>query len=121
MGVQRLRPALHVFGHSHFGWDATLDDGVRYVQAALGYPNEWKQRPASMEIGDLRHEPIVIWDSANVGFAPPFQARWSAYYERNHRQPELCHMLAPYVAPMYRKMPGGEVCDWPMGPPDLFK
>jgi len=37
--VARLRPDAHVFGHTHFGWDATLD-GTRYLQAALAYPEE---------------------------------------------------------------------------------
>ena len=35
--VDALRPAVHVFGHSHFGWDMTLD-GVRYLQAPLVPP-----------------------------------------------------------------------------------
>lgn len=113
--VQRLGSALHVFGHTHFGWDATVA-GTRYIQAALGYPHEWEQRPASMEIGSLPHEPAVIWDSAS-GFAPPMPARWSGYYERNPRRPEITHTLAPYVARMYGRLPGGEICDWPMGPP----
>ena len=30
---QELKPEIHVFGHTHFGWDA-VHDGVRYVQAA---------------------------------------------------------------------------------------
>lgn len=113
--VERLGSAMHVFGHTHFGWDAT-HDGTRYVQAALGYPNEWRERRGSMEIGSLPDEPVTLWDSVD-GFVPPMVARWSQYYERNPRRPELTHMLAPYVAPMYRALPGGEVCDWPMGPP----
>mmetsp|Transcript_55659 Transcript_55659/g.180653 ORF Transcript_55659/g.180653 Transcript_55659/m.180653 type:complete len:261 (-) Transcript_55659:16-798(-) len=113
--VQRIGSAMHVFGHTHFGWDAMLGN-TRYVQAALGYPSEWRERPASMEIGDLPKEPIVLWTSSH-GFAPPMAARWSDYYERHARTPEVTHTLAPYVAPMYRQLPGGEICDWPMGPP----
>jgi hypothetical protein len=37
--VRTLRPAAHVFGHSHGDVDETVD-GTRYVQRALGYPNE---------------------------------------------------------------------------------
>jgi hypothetical protein len=44
------REHLHVFGHTHFGWDQTLD-GVRYVQAPVSYPHEWKQRPGSLVVG----------------------------------------------------------------------
>ena len=38
---------MHVFGHTHFGWDHTLD-GIRYIQAPVSYPNEWKQRPGRL-------------------------------------------------------------------------
>jgi hypothetical protein len=41
---------VHVFGHTHFGWDATLD-GIRYIQAPVSYPHEWKQRPTSLTVG----------------------------------------------------------------------
>jgi hypothetical protein len=44
------REHLHVFGHTHFGWDQTLD-GVRYVQAPVSYPHEWNTRPGSLVIG----------------------------------------------------------------------
>jgi hypothetical protein len=48
--VQQLSPSLHVFGHTHFGWDATVE-GVRYVQASLCYPQERSMRRKSIEIG----------------------------------------------------------------------
>ena len=41
--LEILKPDVHVFGHTHFGWDSVLD-GTRYVQAALGYPHERKMR-----------------------------------------------------------------------------
>ena len=41
--VASLKPDVHVFGHTHFGWDATLD-GTRYVQACLAYPRERHDR-----------------------------------------------------------------------------
>lgn len=34
---------IHVFGHTHIPWDASLD-GVRYVQRPLAYPWERKRR-----------------------------------------------------------------------------
>lgn len=37
--IEELRPAAHVFGHTHFSWDAVID-GVRYVQWPLAYPQE---------------------------------------------------------------------------------
>lgn len=44
-GTEGDGSACHVFGHTHFCWDAVID-GVRYVQAPLAYPraeeeNEW--------------------------------------------------------------------------------
>ena len=33
--VEELQPSLHVFGHTHFSWDATLD-GVRYLMVEGG-------------------------------------------------------------------------------------
>ena len=52
--VEKLQPSLHLFGHTHFGWDATID-GIRYVQAALAYPQERKSRMASLDIGLADH------------------------------------------------------------------
>jgi pimeloyl-ACP methyl ester carboxylesterase len=37
--VERLRPAVHVFGHTHWAIDETIN-GVRYVQYPLGYAHE---------------------------------------------------------------------------------
>lgn len=37
--IRRLRPAIHVYGHSHVNRDLVLD-GVRYVNNAYGYPYE---------------------------------------------------------------------------------
>ncbi|MEW5298995.1 MAG: hypothetical protein WDW36_002056 [Sanguina aurantia] len=38
---------VHVFGHTHFAWDTTLD-GVRYLQAPLCYPTERSRRLKSI-------------------------------------------------------------------------
>jgi Icc-related predicted phosphoesterase len=37
--IRHLKSGVHVFGHSHIGYDRVID-GVRYVQNALGYPRE---------------------------------------------------------------------------------
>lgn len=37
--LRQLRPAVHVYGHSHVNRCVTLD-GVRYVNNAFGYPHE---------------------------------------------------------------------------------
>lgn len=45
------------------GWDATLN-GVRYIQAALAYPHEWKQRADSLQIGDLPTRPVLVFNGS---------------------------------------------------------
>merc|ERR1712232_1237526 len=37
--LERLRPHVHIFGHTHFAFDSVVDD-VRYIQAALAKPQE---------------------------------------------------------------------------------
>lgn len=41
--VEALRPDVHVFGHTHFSWDASLR-GTRFVQWPLAYPAERARR-----------------------------------------------------------------------------
>eukprot|EP00633_Aureoumbra_lagunensis_P003899 CAMPEP_0197317298 /NCGR_PEP_ID=MMETSP0891-20130614/46347_1 /TAXON_ID=44058 ORGANISM="Aureoumbra lagunensis, Strain CCMP1510" /NCGR_SAMPLE_ID=MMETSP0891 /ASSEMBLY_ACC=CAM_ASM_000534 /LENGTH=363 /DNA_ID=CAMNT_0042807219 /DNA_START=74 /DNA_END=1165 /DNA_ORIENTATION=- len=121
--VKRITPDVHIFGHSHVAWDATYD-GIRYIQAALGYSSEWVQRPISMSIGSLRipeshnhhqedaRQPLLIWDSANGGIVPEtYPTRWSDHYRRFPRVPELTHVLPPYSASIYRPLPGSKVLD----------
>ena len=42
--VETLRPDAHCFGHTHFAWDETLDDGVRYFSRPLATPQEQARR-----------------------------------------------------------------------------
>ena len=37
--VRRVQPAVHVFGHTHVGWDTCLQ-GIRYVHWPLGNVKE---------------------------------------------------------------------------------
>lgn len=37
--IRILRPAIHIYGHSHFNRDINLN-GIRYVNNAFGYPHE---------------------------------------------------------------------------------
>jgi predicted phosphodiesterase len=37
--LRRLRPAIHVYGHSHINRSVEID-GVRYINNAFGYPRE---------------------------------------------------------------------------------
>lgn len=100
--VRALRPTLHVFGHSHFGWDATLE-GVRYVQAALAYPTERRSRWHTLKVGDFGPDgPLLLWSSVG-GFAPARHCRWSGYYERHQREPQRVFELASYAASQFQR------------------
>ena len=51
--VEELAPDVHVFGHTHFGWDATIQRNgrsTRYIQAALATPAERSRRPRSLTV-----------------------------------------------------------------------
>ena len=50
--LRALGAKAHVFGHTHFLWDMELE-GVRYVQWALGSPQEQKRRNPFGETNDL--------------------------------------------------------------------
>jgi predicted phosphodiesterase len=105
--VATLRPDLHVFGHTHFGWDAQLD-GVRYVQAALATPAERSGRPRSLQVGNARvgveggAMPLCIYDSGAGGFCAPHFASWSEHYASNPRTPAVTEP-APWVLAHYRR------------------
>ena len=80
-------------------WDATVD-GVRYVQAALCYPQERSMRAKSIAIGPkpgVGQQPLEVWDGPAL---LPYQrvAYWSTYYATHERTPENTNDLAPYVA-----------------------
>eukprot|EP00918_Siedleckia_nematoides_P056544 GHVU01123306.1.p2 GENE.GHVU01123306.1~~GHVU01123306.1.p2 ORF type:complete len:257 (+),score=73.06 GHVU01123306.1:1286-2056(+) len=100
--VEALRPNVHVFGHTHFGWDQEVD-GVRYVQAALSYPYERRLRFPSLEVGSLRTEPLLLFDSSAATEAeqlPVYHARWSDYYAHRVRTP-TDSTLAEWVLEAY--------------------
>ncbi|PIN24851.1 hypothetical protein CDL12_02432 [Handroanthus impetiginosus] len=96
-GAEGRSSACHVFGHTHFCWDAILD-GVRYVQAPLAYPRERKRRMN----GGEDWLPFCIYSSGNFAqrLSPCY---WSEYYSVNPRTPDITQ-LAPWVARFYTKL-----------------
>jgi hypothetical protein len=114
--IERLAPALHVFGHTHFGWDATLR-GVRYIQAPLSYPKERSGRLGTVATGETFPHgdpptPVLIFDGAARGFPPRYDAGWSNWYTMYPRMPQLSHILAPWVAGAYKRVPGVGETGW---------
>jgi hypothetical protein len=111
--IDELRPDVHCFGHSHFGWDATLDDGVRYLQAPLATPNERERRPRSLAVGSTL--PLRVFDGdAEGGFARPWNASWSDYYATTPRTPDDT-FPAPWVVEHYSKRAPGRISLVPGG------
>lgn len=94
-GARGSDSACHVFGHTHFGWDAILD-GIRYVQAPLAYPRERKKRMN----GGEDWLPFCLYSGGR--FTDRQQFYWSEYYSVNSRNPDNLQ-LAPWVAKFYRK------------------
>lgn len=97
--VERLKPDMHVFGHTHFGFDMVVD-GIRYLQAPLSYPNERDGRATTVAVGGfplLDPRPCLVWDSVD-GWAPAYAGAWSEYYARYGRCPDVTTVLPAYVA-----------------------
>jgi hypothetical protein len=97
--VSSLQPAVHVFGHTHLGWDASYD-GVRYIQAPLAYPDERKRRLGTVACGNAfphgpQPQPVLIFDAVQRSYPPRYDAGWSNFYSKHPRRPDLCHLLAP--------------------------
>ncbi|KAK1564717.1 hypothetical protein Q3G72_009966 [Acer saccharum] len=94
-GGEGSASACHVFGHTHFCWDAVLD-GIRYVQAPLAYPRERKRRMN----GGENWLPFCIYSDGRFAnqLTPCY---WSDYYAVNPRAPHNTQ-LAPWVARFYK-------------------
>ncbi|KAG4172413.1 hypothetical protein ERO13_A12G272200v2 [Gossypium hirsutum] len=94
-GVESSSFACHVFGHTHFCWDAVVDGISRYVQAPLACPRERKRR---MNGGET-WLPFRIYLDGEFG-AKVMPCYWSDYYAINPRTPSNTE-LAPWVARFY--------------------
>ena len=101
--IRRLRPHLHLFGHSHVPVDLEVE-GIRYVQWPLGYSREANMQCAPMR----RHGNLMVYDSDLVGeeslayqgvprSMPSLECAWSEYYRSQPRQPGVIGPLAPWV------------------------
>lgn len=109
--VGALRPALHVFGHTHFVWDMVLD-GTRYVQWPLASPREQQRRKLfskETEAPVVRADssaPLLLFDTQNpkqdTGVCmPEVESYWCDWYQEHPREPGS-NRLAPYSAMLYR-------------------
>jgi len=122
--VRALGPDAHIFGHTHFSWDATLG-GIRYIQPCLAYSSERRTVGAAIAAGEafpLRgpEGPLLVCDGG--AFPPRYQCCWSAFYDRHARRPDLANVLPAFVARRYRRVEGVGEVGWGDGvqPPTDF-
>ena len=99
--VDELSPTCHVFGHTHFAWDANINS-TRYLQVALAKPAERRVRMRSLSIGAIEIEPFCLWTGDK--FCEEQQAHWSEFYKRNERNPNNTTELAKWVERLYTKL-----------------
>lgn len=109
--VARLQPDVHIFGHTHFGWDQVVD-GIRYMSPPVGMPPEREIRVSTVSLGDFLQpdmdplhkdtppKPVLVWDTLS-GFPPKYDAGWSGFYAMYGREPYKVTTLPDYVAQMY--------------------
>ena len=96
---------MHGFGHSHFAWDMTLDDGVRYLSWPLATPQEQARRvPYALDAAAAkRWLPAKVWDS-EAGLAAADASMNNCYfsdlYKEKGRKPDSYEM-ASYTAAVY--------------------
>mmetsp|Transcript_28384 Transcript_28384/g.57229 ORF Transcript_28384/g.57229 Transcript_28384/m.57229 type:complete len:253 (-) Transcript_28384:55-813(-) len=113
--VDALKPSVHIFGHTHFGWDAT-HDGVRYIQAPLSYPEERAGRLGTVATGEFPQTsppaPLLVYDARDRTYPPTYDAGWSNFYARYPRLPHMSHIIAPYVASNFKQVPGVGRIGW---------
>lgn len=126
--VRELAPNVHIFGHTHFGWDQELE-GVRYMSPPLAMPREREVRLGTVAVGDFPapkpteakpsigpQQPLLVWDRAQ-GFPPRYEAGWSGFYHEYSREPNRVVVLPDYVARTYgwdeaKHGPKSEVTGW---------
>ena len=98
--IRRLRPHLHLFGHTHIPIDLEID-GINYMQHPLGYSREAEfQCKQIVALG-----PMLVYDSSANGMVQRSSktSTWSKYYQQNMRQPHIVDQLAPWLAQKLNK------------------
>mmetsp|Transcript_96520 Transcript_96520/g.170949 ORF Transcript_96520/g.170949 Transcript_96520/m.170949 type:complete len:510 (+) Transcript_96520:68-1597(+) len=118
--VDSLQPDLHVFGHSHFPWDMTLEDGVRYRSWPLAMPDEQAGRIQAYPTQSTEEwHPLPVFDNLGRHY-PAHESCWySTMYTRIPREPCSCQM-ASFVKKAWCPSTT-QVADSILSPGDLLK
>uniref|UniRef100_A0A7S1SD66 Calcineurin-like phosphoesterase domain-containing protein n=1 Tax=Alexandrium catenella TaxID=2925 RepID=A0A7S1SD66_ALECA len=130
--VNSLRPDVHVFGHTHFGWDAVID-GTRYIQAPLAMPKERSSFSVTV-IGDFPDfedsKPLLLRDGRD--WPETYQAGWSEYYKTFPREAYRTEAIQGRMMRLYKwkgpgPQPSEELCfkdrkpGWELAPSWVFE
>ena len=136
--LRAMNSSFHIFGHTHFGWDAELPpdnaastqstsssneplepvQNVRYVQCVLAYPKEWEFRSRSLSVGTMSEEygyhPVCVWEQDEMGESDgfpdePLGGYWSDRYYHVERTPEIIDALPPWNAARFQQLEGGRI------------
>eukprot|EP01035_Chromulina_nebulosa_P017375 gene17375-22923_t len=97
--VVRLKPHLHLFGHTHIPIDLIIND-IRYIQWPLGYHRESTRQCHIVHSSG----PLLVYDSSqyhNNNHIPndshSLDAVWSEYYNKNTRDPSIVNEISPWL------------------------
>lgn len=94
--IRRLQPTCHVFGHTHVGWDTSLD-GIRYVHWPLGNIKEQHGQTKMQHYSGF----LLLYDS---GWSPLQFTHWAYFYDFMEKRQEGSADLAPWVSFGYAAM-----------------
>ena len=96
--IRRLRPHVHLFGHTHIPIDMELD-GITYIQWPLGYFKESEKQCKPV----YQNGPLLVHDSAlgqgKKGIPrnrPSLATWWTKYYGEHTRDPGI-EDLSPWL------------------------
>ncbi|KAH7622687.1 putative CDP-diacylglycerol--serine O-phosphatidyltransferase 2 [Nannochloris sp. 'desiccata'] len=96
--IEALKPDIHLFGHTHFAWDAEIK-GTRYIQAPLAAPLERHRRLRTICFTAFMTEiKIKDGDSSGSGVSSstwktvgdPTEAKWLPIELFQFNNPDLC-------------------------------
>mmetsp|Transcript_154781 Transcript_154781/g.269489 ORF Transcript_154781/g.269489 Transcript_154781/m.269489 type:complete len:443 (-) Transcript_154781:21-1349(-) len=130
--VEDLHPDVHVFGHTHFGWDSVIGR-TRFVQAPLALPRERSSFSVTV-IGDFPcfDAPAPLLLRSGPTWAAPYPAAWTEYYKRYPREKWRTSEIQERAMNMYQWLgegdpPSAAACfenrlpPWELAPPWVYE